>query len=76
MGIATAEAAAGTVIAVPKYRHVVQTAAVVASEEGVGALYKGLTPTVFRQGCNQVMGSTVRGSLVFSGPVVPGIEVN
>lgn len=37
-----------------KYRNVLQTAAVVAREEGVGALYKGLAPTVLRQGCNQV----------------------
>lgn len=37
-----------------KYRNVLQTAAVVAREEGVGALYKGLAPTVLRQGGNQV----------------------
>lgn len=37
-----------------KYRNVLQTAAVVAREEGIGALYKGLAPTVLRQGCNQV----------------------
>lgn len=37
-----------------KYRHVLQTAAVVVREEGIGALYKGLVPTTLRQGCNQV----------------------
>lgn len=37
-----------------KYRNVLQTAALVTREEGIGALYKGLAPTVLRQGCNQV----------------------
>ncbi|CAN0577333.1 unnamed protein product, partial [Laminaria digitata] len=36
-----------------KYRNVLQTATVVVREEGFGALYKGLAPTVLRQGCNQ-----------------------
>lgn len=36
-----------------KYRNVIQTAMVVAREEGVRALYKGLVPTTLRQGCNQ-----------------------
>ena len=39
-----------------KYRGVLQTAAVIVREEGLGALYKGLAPTVLRQGCNQVTG--------------------
>ncbi|CAM9170150.1 unnamed protein product, partial [Hapterophycus canaliculatus] len=47
-------ATAGTV----KYRDVLQTAVVVAREEGVGALYKGLAPTVLRQGCNQAVNFT------------------
>lgn len=38
-----------------KYRGFIHTAAVIVREEGVGALYKGLAPTVLRQGCNQVM---------------------
>lgn len=37
-----------------KYHNVLQTAAVVVREEGIGALYKGLLPTTLRQGCNQV----------------------
>ena len=37
-----------------KYRNVLQTATVVVREEGFAALYKGLAPTVLRQGCNQV----------------------
>ncbi|CAM9134855.1 unnamed protein product [Ectocarpus sp. 12 AP-2014] len=41
-----------------KYRNVLQTAVVVAREEGVGALYKGLAPTVLRQGCNQAVNFT------------------
>ncbi|CAM9762661.1 unnamed protein product, partial [Hapterophycus canaliculatus] len=41
-----------------KYRNVLQTAALVAREEGVGALYKGLAPTVLRQGCNQAVNFT------------------
>ena len=55
-GGAAAAAADGTV----KYRDVLQTAAVVAREEGVGALYKGLVPTVLRQGCNQVRARSQR----------------
>eukprot|EP00903_Cladosiphon_okamuranus_P018687 g17200.t1 len=41
-----------------KYRNVLQTAAVVVREEGLGALYKGLAPTVLRQGCNQAVNFT------------------
>ncbi|CAM9226570.1 unnamed protein product [Choristocarpus tenellus] len=36
-----------------KYKNVMQTAFLVAKEEGVSALYNGLAPTVLRQGCNQ-----------------------
>ena len=42
-----------------KYKNVVQTAAVVVKEEGVGALYKGVVPTMLRQGCNQAVNFTV-----------------
>ncbi|CBN79385.1 conserved unknown protein [Ectocarpus siliculosus] len=41
-----------------KYRDVLQTATVVVREEGVRALYKGLAPTVLRQGCNQAVNFT------------------
>lgn len=50
-------APATTAAAVSKYENVLQTAALVAREEGLGALYKGLVPTVLRQGCNQVITS-------------------
>lgn len=36
-----------------KYRNVFQTALVITREEGVKALYKGVLPTMLRQGCNQ-----------------------
>lgn len=52
-----------------KYRNVLQTAVVVAREEGVGALYKGLAPTVLRQGCNQVKSL---GNLTFAGSCARG----
>jgi solute carrier family 25 citrate transporter 1 len=42
-----------------KYTHVVQTAYVIVKEEGLGALYKGLVPTMLRQGCNQAVNFTV-----------------
>ena len=42
-----------------KYKNVVQTAAVVVKEEGIGALYKGVVPTMLRQGCNQAVNFTV-----------------
>eukprot|EP00986_Skeletonema_menzelii_P014177 scaffold9063_cov126-Skeletonema_menzelii.AAC.1 len=41
-----------------KYKNVVQTAALVVKEEGVGALYKGVVPTMLRQGCNQAVNFT------------------
>ncbi|TFJ86013.1 hypothetical protein NSK_002833 [Nannochloropsis salina CCMP1776] len=41
-----------------KYRNVLQTALVVAREEGIGALYKGVVPTVMRQGINQAVNFT------------------
>ncbi|KAL7530081.1 hypothetical protein ACHAWF_003235 [Thalassiosira exigua] len=44
-----------------KYRNVVQTAALVAKEEGIGALYKGVVPTMLRQGCNQAVNFTAYG---------------
>jgi solute carrier family 25 citrate transporter 1 len=38
-----------------KYGNVVQTAATVVREEGPSALYKGIVPTMLRQGCNQAV---------------------
>lgn len=42
-----------------KYTNVVQTAFTIVREEGVGALYKGVVPTMLRQGCNQAVNFTV-----------------
>jgi solute carrier family 25 citrate transporter 1 len=42
-----------------KYKNVVQTAMVVTREEGIGALWKGVVPTMLRQGCNQAVNFTV-----------------
>jgi solute carrier family 25 (mitochondrial citrate transporter), member 1 len=41
-----------------KYTNVLQTAATIVREEGMGALYKGLIPTMLRQGCNQAVNFT------------------
>ena len=41
-----------------KYRNVFQTAMVVVKEEGINALYKGIVPTMGRQGCNQAVNFT------------------
>lgn len=41
-----------------KYTNVLQTAVVIAREEGIGALYKGVVPTMLRQGCNQAVNFT------------------
>ncbi|CAB9525836.1 Succinate/fumarate mitochondrial transporter [Seminavis robusta] len=41
-----------------KYTNVVQTAMVITREEGIGALYKGVVPTMLRQGCNQAVNFT------------------
>eukprot|EP00568_Trieres_chinensis_P006472 CAMPEP_0183315828 /NCGR_PEP_ID=MMETSP0160_2-20130417/52977_1 /TAXON_ID=2839 ORGANISM="Odontella Sinensis, Strain Grunow 1884" /NCGR_SAMPLE_ID=MMETSP0160_2 /ASSEMBLY_ACC=CAM_ASM_000250 /LENGTH=238 /DNA_ID=CAMNT_0025481495 /DNA_START=14 /DNA_END=727 /DNA_ORIENTATION=- len=41
-----------------KYTNVAQTAYVIVKEEGLGALYKGVVPTMMRQGCNQAVNFT------------------
>jgi hypothetical protein len=41
-----------------KYTNVFQTAYTIVQEEGMGALYKGLVPTMLRQGCNQAVNFT------------------
>lgn len=41
-----------------KYTNVFQTAYTITKEEGIGALYKGVVPTMLRQGCNQAVNFT------------------
>lgn len=41
-----------------KYTNVIQTAVTIIREEGLGALYKGVVPTMLRQGCNQAVNFT------------------
>ena len=41
-----------------KYTNVLQTAVTIVREEGLGALYKGVVPTMLRQGCNQAVNFT------------------
>lgn len=41
-----------------KYTNVFQTATVIVREEGLSALYKGVVPTMLRQGCNQAVNFT------------------
>lgn len=41
-----------------KYTNVLQTAYTIVKEEGFGALYKGVVPTMLRQGCNQAVNFT------------------
>lgn len=41
-----------------KYKNVLQTAYVIVKEEGISALYKGVVPTVLRQGINQAANFT------------------
>ncbi len=48
-----------TQMAHAKYKNVLQTAMLVVREEGLGALYKGVVPTMLRQGCNQAVNFTV-----------------
>lgn len=41
-----------------KYTNVIQTALTITREEGISALYKGIVPTMMRQGCNQAVNFT------------------
>jgi solute carrier family 25 (mitochondrial citrate transporter), member 1 len=41
-----------------KYTNVLQTAITISREEGILALYKGVVPTMLRQGCNQAVNFT------------------
>mmetsp|Transcript_39663 Transcript_39663/g.92822 ORF Transcript_39663/g.92822 Transcript_39663/m.92822 type:complete len:178 (-) Transcript_39663:420-953(-) len=45
-------------LACRKYTNVVQTALTIVREEGPSALYKGIVPTMLRQGCNQAANFT------------------
>lgn len=46
-----------------KYGNVVQTAFTIVREEGYSALYKGVVPTMLRQGCNQAVNFTVYNAM-------------
>ena len=46
-----------------KYTNVVQTAITITREEGLGALYKGVVPTMLRQGCNQAVNFTAYSAI-------------
>jgi hypothetical protein len=46
-----------------KYTNVVQTAFTIVREEGLGALYKGVVPTMLRQGCNQAVNFTAYSAI-------------
>jgi len=46
-----------------KYGNVIQTAVTIVREEGSGALYKGVVPTMLRQGCNQAVNFTAYNAM-------------
>jgi solute carrier family 25 citrate transporter 1 len=46
-----------------KYTNVLQTAMTIVREEGLGALYKGVVPTMLRQGCNQAVNFTAYSAI-------------
>ncbi len=46
-----------------KYGNVVQTALTIVREEGYSALYKGVVPTMMRQGCNQAVNFTAYNAM-------------
>jgi solute carrier family 25 citrate transporter 1 len=46
-----------------KYTNVFQTAYTITKEEGLGALYKGVVPTMLRQGCNQAANFTAYNAI-------------
>jgi solute carrier family 25 citrate transporter 1 len=52
-----------TQLARRKYTNVLQTAMVITREEGIGALYKGVVPTMLRQGCNQAVNFTAYNAI-------------
>jgi len=46
-----------------KYTNAAQTAAVIVREEGLGALWRGVVPTMMRQGCNQAVNFTTYNAI-------------
>lgn len=46
-----------------KYTNVFQTAYTITREEGIAALYKGVVPTMLRQGCNQAVNFTAYNAI-------------
>jgi hypothetical protein len=46
-----------------KYTNVLQTAVTIVREEGIAALYKGVVPTMLRQGCNQAVNFTAYAAM-------------
>lgn len=46
-----------------KYGNVIQTAVRIVREEGCSALYKGVVPTMLRQGCNQAVNFTAYNAI-------------
>jgi len=46
-----------------KYTHAAQTATVIVREEGIGALWRGVVPTMMRQGCNQAVNFTTYNAI-------------
>lgn len=62
-----------------KYKNVIQTAFLIVKEEGFSALYKGVVPTMLRQGCNQAVNFTVynwskQSFLVYRQRTEPGLR--
>jgi len=48
---------------VPQYRGLTHAASSIIKTEGIGGLYKGLTPTILKQGSNQAIRFTIMDSL-------------
>lgn len=46
-----------------KYTNAAQTATVIVREEGLGALWRGVVPTMLRQGCNQACNFTAYNAI-------------
>ena len=46
-----------------QFKNVAHAAFTIVREEGIGALYKGVIPTMFRQGCNQAVNFTAYNAI-------------